>query len=131
MGTGAGDDIDLTAWLCHQLPRLAAEADRYRWAHKLDGALADIRDGASVARALADHHLPVDITGASNEQARIARGDPGVLDDLHVDPVAVTGDYTCPGRPRCSRRAQPGPDGHEPRCGVHDKTMILRSLPRP
>jgi hypothetical protein len=127
MRTGTGDDIDLTAWMCHQLPRLTAEANRHRWAHKLDAALDDIRGGTPVAQALTDHHLPVDTTAASNEQARIARGDPGVLDELHIDPVAVTGNYTCPRRPRCSRHAQPGPNGHEPRCGVHNTTMILRS----
>ena len=126
MSTGPSDDADLTAWLCTQMPRLAAEASRHRWAHKLDAALADIRVGTPAAQALADHHLPIDPAAASSEQARIARGDPGVLEELNIDPVAVTGDYACPGTPPCPRRAQPDADGHEPRCGVHGKTMTLR-----
>lgn len=127
MNTGTGDDSDLTAWLCTHLPRLAVDAARHRWAHKLDAALADIRAGTPAAQALTTHHLPIDPSSASREQARIARGDPGVLDTLGIDPVNVTGAYTCPATPPCPRRAQPGPDGHEPRCGVHGKTMTLRS----
>lgn len=127
MGVVPGDDLDLTAWLCAQLPRLAAEANRHRWAHKLEAAIADIRAGTSVSDALAIHRLPVDLAAASSEQARIAKGDPGVLDELNIDPVTVTGAYACPGAPPCPRRAQPDADGHEPRCGVRGKTMTLRS----
>jgi hypothetical protein len=127
MSTGSGDNAELTAWLCTHLPTLTAAASRHRWAHKLDAVIADIRTGTPVTQALTAHHLPIDPTEASREQARIARGDPGVLDELHIDPVTVTGDYACPAIPACPRRAQPGADGHEPRCGVHGKTMTLRS----
>jgi hypothetical protein len=119
-------DLNLTGWLCIYLPTLAAAAEQNRWRHKLDAALDDIRTGTPVAQALADHHLPVDLDAARGEQARISRGDPAVLDGLNIDPVAVTGDYTCPGRPGCPRRAGPDPAGHQPRCGIHNKTMILR-----
>jgi hypothetical protein len=126
MSTGRGDDAELTGWLCAHLPDLAAAAGRDRWAHKLDAAIADIHSGTPVAQALAYHHLPIDSAAASDEQARIAKGDPGVLNQLNIDPVAVTGNYTCPATPPCPRRAQRDADGHEPRCGVHGKTMTLR-----
>jgi hypothetical protein len=127
MGPISEGDVDLTGWLCTHLPRITAEATEYRWRHKLDAALADIRAGTPVAQALARQHLPVDQDAARDEQARIVRGDPATLDGLNIDPVEVTGDYGCPARPGCSRRARPDADGHEPRCGVHDRTMILRS----
>jgi hypothetical protein len=122
----AAENAAVTAWLCRHLPRLAAAASAHRWSHTLDAAIADIRAGTPAAHALADHHLPIDPGEVEREQQRLDRGDPGILDDLNIDRVDVTGDYTCPGRPACPRRAQPGPDGHEPRCGIFDKTMILR-----
>jgi hypothetical protein len=127
MGPVSDGDLDLIGWLCTHLPRITAEADEYRWRHKLDTALADIRAGTPVAQALAGQHLSIDLDTARNEQARIGRGDPATLDELNIDPVEVTGDYGCPGRPGCSRRAQPDADGHEPRCGLYDRTMILQS----
>jgi hypothetical protein len=127
MSPDADSDFDLAGWLCTQLPRLVVGASEYRWRHKLDAALADIRAGTPVAQALAGQYLPIDLDAARNEQARIVRGDPATLDELNIDPVEVTGDYGCPARPGCSRRAQPDADGHEPRCGVHDLTMILHS----
>jgi hypothetical protein len=127
MSPDVEDDLDLTGWLCTQLPRLTADATEYRWRHKLDAALADIRGGTRVAQALAGQNLPVDLNVVRSEQARISRRDPGVLASLNIDSVEVTGDYGCPGRPGCSRRAQPDPDGHEPRCGVHGLTMTLHS----
>lgn len=120
------DNAELVARVCTGLPELAAKAARHGWAHTLEAALADIRAGVPVARAMAAHYLPLDIDAAGDEQARISRGDPGVLDELNIDPVTVTGAYTCPATPPCPRRARPGPDGHEPRCGVHATTMILR-----
>jgi hypothetical protein len=119
------DDTDLTAWLCTHLPTLTAAAELHRWAHQLAAALAEIRAGAPTARALANHHLPVDISSAAAEQARISRGDPGILKNLNIDPVTVTGPYTCPADTPCVRRAQPDTQGHEPRCGVHGRTMTL------
>jgi hypothetical protein len=120
------DDIDLTAWLCTHLPRLADAADQHRWASQLAAAVADIRAGTPTAEALANHRLPVDISTAAAEQAGISRGDPGILKDLNIDPVTVTGPYTCPADPPCGRRAQPDAQGHEPRCGVHGRIMTLR-----
>jgi hypothetical protein len=120
------DNADLTAWLCTHLPRLSDAADQHRWAHQLAAALADIRVGTPAAQALADHHLPVDVSTAAAEQARITRGEPGVIEDLKIDPITVTGPYTCPADPPCGRRAQRDAQGHEPRCGVRDRTMILR-----
>ncbi|MEU8265316.1 hypothetical protein AB0C02_32535 [Micromonospora sp. NPDC048999] len=127
MSAGSGGDVDLTARLCVELPKLAAAADRHRWAHKLDAAIADVRAGTPVTQALAAHHLPIDLAAAHNGQDQISRGDPGLLDELNIDPVTVTGAYTCPGTPPCPRRAQPDADGHEPRCAIQGKTMILRS----
>ena len=126
MTTGSVDNADLTAWLCTHLPTLTDAAAQYRWTHELAGALADIRAGTPTAQALANHHLPVDISTAAAEQARISRGDPGILEDLNIDPVTVTGPYTCPADPPCARRAPPDAQGHEPRCGVHGRTMSLR-----
>jgi hypothetical protein len=127
MSHEADSDLDLTGWLCTHLPRLTAEAAEYRWRHKLDAALAAIRTGTPVAPALADQNLPIDLDAARREQVCISRGDPAVLNEFNIDPVHVTGDYACPGEPGCSRRAQPDADGHEPRCGVHDLTMILHN----
>ncbi|MFI7553805.1 hypothetical protein ACIBQ2_29175 [Micromonospora sediminimaris] len=126
MTTGPVDDLDLAAWLCTHLPEISDAAQRYQWNHKLDAAIGDIRAGTPVARALADQHLPIDLAAAGHEQARISRGDPGILDDLNIDPVIVTGPYTCPATPPCPRRTQPDADGHEPQCGVHGRTMLLR-----
>lgn len=125
MSTAPVSDADLTAWLCTYLPMLTDAATTHRWAHKLAAAVDDIRAGTPVTQALTRHHLPIDLA-AANEQARISRGDAGILDDLNIDPVAVTGPYTCPTKPPCSRRAQPDAHGHEPRCGVHGTTMTLR-----
>ncbi|CCH17830.1 hypothetical protein [Micromonospora lupini] len=127
MTTAPVDDADLTAWLCTYLPALTDAANQHRWAHKLTAAIGDIRAGTPVAQALANHHLPIDIAAAGAEQVRISRGDPGLLDDLNIDPVAVTGPYTCPATPPCPRRGQPDTHGHQPRCGVRGTTMTLRS----
>jgi len=129
MTTGPVHDSDLTAWLCTHLPVLTVAAAQDRWSHLLIAAIIDIRAGTPATQALANHHLPVDVAAASHEQARISRGDPGVLNDLNINPVTVTGAYTCPAQPPalpCPRRSRPDPDGHEPRCGVHEKTMTLR-----
>lgn len=127
MTTGpVNDNTDLTAWLCTQLPALTEAAEQHRWAHKLAAAITDIRNGTPTTEALATHHLPIDLATAADEQARINRGDPGVLDDLNIDPVTVTGPYTCPAAQPCPRRAQPDEHGHQPRCDIHDKTMTLR-----
>ena len=120
------DNTDLTAWLCTHLPALFDAADQHRWAHQLAAALADIRAGTLTAQALANHHLPVDISTAADEQARINRGNPGILGDLNIDPTTATGPYICPADPPCGRRAQRDAQGHEPRCGVRGRTMILR-----
>jgi hypothetical protein len=125
MTTGP-DDTDLTAWLCVHLAELTAAAAQYRWVHQLARALSDIRAGTPTTKALANHRLPIDISTAVDEYGRISRGDPGILDELNIDPVTVTGPYTCPGDPPCPRRAQPDPIGSQPRCGVHDRTMTLR-----
>lgn len=119
-------DAPLTAWLCAHLPQLTTAATRDRWTHKLDAALAAIRAGAPVAEALTTHQLPVDLDEARAERIGITRGPPGTLNALGIDPVDVTGAYHCPAAAPCPRRAQPGPDGHEPRCGVHGTTMLLR-----
>lgn len=126
MTTDPIDDTDLIAWLCTHLLTLTNAADRDRWGHKLAAAISDIRAGTPAVQALANHHLPVDIATAGKEQARISRGDPGILDDLNIDPIIATGPYTCPAIPPCPRRAQPDANGHEPRCGVHGRTMTLR-----
>lgn len=129
MSTGSVDDANLSAWLCTHLSILTNAADQHRWAHQLDAAINDIRAGTPVVQALDDHHLPIDTAAADDEQAGISRGDPGILDDLNIDPVVVTGPYTCPAKPParpCPRRAQPDAHGHEPRCGVHGRTMTLR-----
>ena len=126
--TGDADD-EVTAWLCTHLPILTGQPGYPRWAHKLDAALTAIRTGTPTVQALADHGIPVDITAVRSEQKAITRGDPAILDELGVPEVAVTGDYTCPAADpsrRCPRRAGPDPDGHQPRCGVHAHTMILR-----
>jgi hypothetical protein len=120
------DNTDLTAWLCTHLPRLTDAADLHRWGPQLAAALADIRAGIPTAEALANHHLPLDINSAATENARISRGDPGILRDLNIGAVTVTGAYACPADLPCGRRARPDAQGHEPRCGVHDKTMALR-----
>jgi hypothetical protein len=127
--TGDNADGDVAAWLCTHLTDLTADPGYPRWAHKLDAALTAIRAGTPALQALTDQHIPISVNAARGEQRTIARGDLATLADYGIDPVAVTGDYTCPAQEpahRCPRRCAPGPDGQQPRCGVHNRSMPLR-----
>jgi hypothetical protein len=119
------DEVSLLAWFCTHLPRFTEAADRYGWSHRLRVAVTEIREGASVVEATGRHRLPVDVTGAADEQALISRGSMSALERLGIDPVEVTGPYVCPARAACSRRAGRDSRGREPRCGVAGRTMIL------
>jgi hypothetical protein len=127
MTIDAPDGTELTAWWCTHLPDFTDAADQHGWRHTLDAANADIRAGTPTSEALTRHHIPIDAEDVTREQVAVGRGDSGTLADLGIDPVTVTGDYRCPAVRPCPRRAQPEPDtGHEPRCTLIDKTMILR-----
>ncbi|GAA3228316.1 hypothetical protein GCM10010532_062210 [Dactylosporangium siamense] len=107
------------------MSELTTNSGYHRWAHKLNGALIAIRAGTPVDEALAAHHIPLNAALAES----VRRGEPTILDDLRLDPVAVTGAYGCPAvapTVPCSRRAEPDAAGHEPRCGVYDRTMTRR-----
>ncbi|MFI6761931.1 hypothetical protein ACIBF5_22595 [Micromonospora sp. NPDC050417] len=128
------DEAAVAAWLCTRLAALSETARVHRWSHRLDAALAAIRAGASVSRALSAQHIPIDSAAVTAQRTETDRGDPATLSDLGIDPVAVTGDYACPASTfRCDRRARHDPDtGHEPRCGITERTMTYQPhRPRP
>ena len=105
MTTGSVDDTALTAWLSTHLPALAAAADQHRWAHHLAAVLSDIRAGTPTTQAVANHHLPVDITTAADEQARISRGDSGIIDGPEHRPGDRHRPLCLPRRPAPRRMA--------------------------
>src|SRR5512142_1625574 len=108
------------AYLCVELDRLRARADRDGWRPDLDEALARLRAGRPAVYTLRSLGLPEPAGGSSGRGVT----NPGSLRGLGVPPMTIEGDYCCPHR-TCARRAGPDPDRAEPRC-VDGTPMLLR-----
>ena len=115
------DDLEARALLCRLLPELRARAEAGRWTGRLETTLSALRGGGSATEALARLGCappPGADTGSD-------RGGPGPHALWGSPEATVTGEYVCPGTPRCRRRSGRDADGRPPVCDLGDGDLMI------